>query len=229
MCPSVGDEGEGFIPKGISTCPQGDKSLTQAFSDTEIDVLKLLTSELTRDFTILNISERIGRTPRLTYAAEKKLSKRGLVTVQAKANLKLCRINLRHTQTIAFIESLRWNDFAEKASQIDLLVSDIVSKSELPFFSLVVFGSYAKGTVTKRSDLDLLLVTPDRKFESTVEIAVKSAEALSNVPVHEIITTYSEFSDMLAERKINVAKEVIQDRLVAYGAEPLYALLRRFL
>jgi predicted nucleotidyltransferase len=128
---------------------------------------------------------------------------------------------------IALIESLRWLDFTRKRSDIGLLVSDIVSRSELPYFTLAVFGSYAKGAMTKRSDLDMLLVIPERKFEDTIETAIKSARALSNIPLHDVVVTYAEFAEMMRETKINVAKEVLEARYVAYGAEAFYTLLRR--
>ena len=149
-----------------------------------------------------------------------------MITIQEKANLRLCRLSLENPQMIALIESLRWHDFTRKHPDVGLLVSDIVSKSELPYFTLAIFGSYAKGTATDKSDLDMLLVIPDRKFGDTIETAVKSARALSNVPVHDVVVTYSEFVDMLSEAKLNVAKETLEARYVAYGAEAFYTLLR---
>jgi predicted nucleotidyltransferase len=198
-----------------------------AFSDTGVEILKLLTSNLTRDFTILKIAQRTGKTNRLTYSTVKKLEKERMITIQEKANLRLCKLSLENPQMIALIESLRWVDFTRKRSDVGLLVSDIVSKSELPYFTLVVFGSYARGTMTKRSDLDMLLVIPDRKFEDTIETAVKSARALSNVSVHDVVVTYTEFAEMLRETKINVAKESLEARYIGYGAEAFYTLLRR--
>lgn len=130
---------------------------------------------------------------------------------------------------IALIESLRCHDFARRHPDVGLLVSDIVSKCELPFFTLAIFGSYAKGTMTGKSDLDLLLVMPDRMFEDSIETAIKSAKRLSNVPVHDVVVTYSEFVDMLSETKVNVAKETLEARYIAYGAEAFYTLLGRSL
>ena len=199
-----------------------------AFSDTGIEILTLLTSHLTRDFTILKIAQHTGKTNRLTYSTVKKLEKEHIITIQEKANLRLCRLSLENPQMIALIESLRWLDFTRKHSDVGLLVSDIVSKSELPYFTLAVFGSYARGAVTKRSDLDMLLVIPDRKFEDTLQTAIKSARALSNIPVHDVVVTYAEFASMLRETKINVAKESLEARYIAYGAEAFYTLLRRY-
>ena len=81
--------------------------------------------------------------------------------------------------------------------------------------------------MTGKSDLDVLLVIPDRKFGDTIETAIKSARTLSNIPVHDVVVTYSEFVDMLSEAKLNVAKETLEARYVAYGAETFYTLLRR--
>ena len=198
-----------------------------AFSDTGVEILKLLTSNLTRDFTILKIAQHTGKTNRLTYSTVKKLEKEHMITIEEKANLKLCKLSLENPQMIALIESLRWLDFTRKRSDIGLLVSDIVSRSELPYFTLAVFGSYAKGAMTKRSDLDMLLVIPERKFEDTIETAIKSARALTNITVHDVVVTYAEFAEMLRETKINVAKEVLEARYVGYGAEAFYTLLRR--
>jgi predicted nucleotidyltransferase len=198
-----------------------------AFSDTGTKILKLLTSNLTKDFTILKIAQHTGKTNRLTYSTVKKLEKEHMITIQEKANLRLCKLSLENPQMIALIESLRWIDFTRKRSDVRLLVSDIVSESELPYFTLVVFGSYAKGTMTKRSDLDMLLVIPDRKFEDTIETAIKFARALSNIAVHDVVLTYAEFVSMLKETKINVAKESLESRYIGYGAEAFYTLLRR--
>jgi predicted nucleotidyltransferase len=198
-----------------------------AFSDTGIETLKLLTSNLTKDFTILKIAQHTGKTNRLTYSTVKKLEKEHMITIQEKANLRLCKLSLENPQMIALIESLRWLDFTRRRSDIGLLISDIVSKSELPYFTLAVFGSYARGTMTKRSDLDILLVIPDKKFEDTLGTAIKSARALSNVPVHDVVVTYAEFASMLRETKINVAKELLEAKYIAYGAEAFYTLLRR--
>ena len=198
-------------------------------SNTGIEILKLLASNLTKDFTILKIAQATGKTNRLTYLTVGKLEKDRIITVQPKANLRLCRLNLKNPQIVSFIEALRWRDFERRQRSVSLLVSDIVSKSELPYFTLIIFGSYAKGTATKKSDVDLLLVTPDRMLQGKFETAIKSAMALSNIPVHDVVVTYSEFASMLGEKKINVAKEVLEARLIAYGAEAFYTILERLL
>lgn len=196
-------------------------------STTTIEILKFLTANLTKDFTILNIAKSTGKTPRLTYATVKSLIKDKIIIMNEKANLKLCRLNLKMPHIIAFIESIRWDDFAKRHLEINLLVSDIIERSDLPYLTLLAFGSYARGISTRVSDLDLLIIIPDNKFEDSVEAAVKSAKSLSKITLHHIIVSYPEFLGMLAERKTNVAKEALEARYIAYGAEPFYMMVGR--
>ena len=203
--------------------------MKRTLTPNDIEVLKFLTKNLTKDFTILKIAKGTGKTNRLVYAAVKRLIKEKIIIVEEKANLKLCRLNLEMPHIIALIESIRWHDFAQGHRDVDLLISDIIARSALPFFTLVVFGSYAKGTAIEASDLDILIIIPDRKFEASMDIAIKSATSLSTITLHPIIVSYTEFLDMLRENKINVAKEVLEARYVTYGAEPFYTMVGRTL
>jgi len=199
--------------------------MTLTLSSTAIDVLKFLTTNLTKEFTILKIAENTGKTTRLTYAVVSRLAKEKIITIEKQANLKLSRINLKMPQIISYIESIRWHEFAKKHREINLIISDIIKKSSLPYFTLSIFGSYAKNTITKTSDLDILIIIPDKKLEDSIEAAVKSAKSLSKITLHDIIITHLEFLDMLKEKKINVAKEALEARYIPYGAEPFYTMV----
>ncbi len=196
-------------------------------SKTDIAILKFLTANLTKDFTILKIAENTGKTIRLTYAAVRKLVERRIIIREEKANLKLCRLNLKLPQIISYVESIRWHDFAKKNGEVNLVVSDIIEKSSLPYFTILVFGSYARGVATKASDVDLLIIIPDKKFEDIFEVAVKSAKSLTTITLHHIIVSYQEFLAMLSEKKTNVAKEVLETRYITYGAEQFYTIVGR--
>jgi len=143
--------------------------MTSTLSATAIDILEFLTANLTKDFTILKIAKNTGKTTRLTYAMVKRLAKDKIINIEKKANLKLCRINLKMLQIISYIESIRWHEFAKRHREISLLISDIIKKSSLPYFTVLIFGSYAKDTATKSSDLDLLIIIPDKKLEDFIE------------------------------------------------------------
>jgi hypothetical protein len=67
---------------------------------------------------------------------------------------------------------------------------------------------------------------PDKKFEKEVSTAIASIERISPIGIHETILTYDDFIEMLKERERNVAKEVLENHVIFYGAEAFYKLLK---
>lgn len=114
-----------FIPQGIN--------VIRALTSNDIEVLKFLTKNLTKDFTILKIAKGVGKTNRLVYAAVKRLIKEKIIIVEEKAKLKLCRLNFEMPHIIALIESIRWHDFVQSHRDVDFLISDIIARSALLF------------------------------------------------------------------------------------------------
>ena len=105
----------------------------------------------------------------------------------------------------------------------------MLSKIASPFFTIILFGSHVKGTASERSDLDVVFVIPDRKFEKEVTSAVGSVERISPIGIHEIVLTSDEFMDLLKQKTSNVAWEAVDNRIVPYGAEALFKMLEAVL
>ncbi|MEA3342861.1 MAG: nucleotidyltransferase domain-containing protein, partial [archaeon] len=70
----------------------------------------------------------------------------------------------------------------------------------------VIFGSYAKGTATKQSDIDLYIETEDRKIK---ELA-------------ELIDTKLSVKTGLYDRKNILIKEIEKDHIIIKGVEKFY-------
>jgi hypothetical protein len=130
---------------------------------------------------------------------------------------------------LAYIEGVRASRFFEKNKDIEILINDLTSKITLPFFILALFGSYVKGKPSPRSDLDVLLIVPERSFEKEVEAAVGSVQRVSPVTIHETILSSIEFMELLKQKKTNVAWEAVDNRIVPYGAETLFKMLEEVL
>ena len=73
--------------------------------------------------------------------------------------------------------------------------------------------------------MDILFIIPDRGAEKIISNTVASVERLVPKGLHEVILTYEEFSALLKDNKPNVAKEALENHIVAYGAEPFYRIL----
>jgi predicted nucleotidyltransferase len=90
---------------------------------------------------------------------------------------------------------------------------------------MILFGSHVKGTASKRSDLDVLFVVQNKDAEKEISSAVGSVARITPIGIHDVILTSEEFAQLLRERKPNVAWEAVDDRIVPYGAEPLFKFL----
>ena len=94
---------------------------------------------------------------------------------------------------------------------------------------MIIFGSHVKGTASKRSDLDTLLIIPNKEMENDVSSAIGSITRISPMGIHDVILTNEEFTQLLREKKPNVAWEALDNRIVPYGAEPLFKVLEGIL
>lgn len=197
---------------------------------TSIEILVFLTSRIRESFTIRQISEAIGKDYKITYTMTMRLAEQHYIIVEKKRPVNYCRLNLKGNSTLlAYIEGVRASRFLEGHKDIKILVSDIESKIPLPFFTLILFGSHVKAIASSGSDLDMLIIVPERSFEKEVEAAVGSVQRVTPIGIHETVLAYSEFLELLKQKKPNVAWEAIDNRVIPYGAETLFRTLEEVL
>ena len=202
----------------------------EPLTKTSTEILAFLSSRIRESFTVRQIAGAIGKDYKITYTMTMRLAEQHYIIAVKKRPVTYCRLNLKGNSTLlAYIEGVRASRFFEKHKDIEILFNDITSKITLPFFTLILFGSYVKGKPSPRSDLDVLLIVPERSFEKEVEAAVGSVQRVSPVTIHETILYGSEFMDLLKQKKANVAWEAIDNRIVPYGAEMLFKMLEEVL
>jgi len=73
-----------------------------------------------------------------------------------------------------------------------------------------LFGSYARGTATKQSDIDLLFIVSDIKdknLRESIERESASYQYSHNVKISPLITDIGEFKKMLKAKELNVLSD----------------------
>jgi len=80
---------------------------------------------------------------------------------------------------------------------------------------VVLFGSYAKKTQTKKSDIDLLIINKDGKKS----ISFSKYELLYKIKIHAIFITKKEFKLMLRDTEENVGKQALYDHIILHNPE----------
>jgi hypothetical protein len=201
-----------------------------ALSKTSAEILVYLSSKLRQSPTIRQIAGEIGQDYHITHDMTMRLVKQKFITAEKRRHITYCRLNLKGNHALlAYIEVIRASRFLARNRDVETVIGSILEKVTSPFFIMILFGSHVKGTASKRSDLDTLLIVPNKEMESDVSAAIGSVTRISPIGIHDVILTTEEFTQLLREKKPNVAWEALDNRIVPYGAEPLFKVLEEIL
>ncbi|MBU0628235.1 MAG: nucleotidyltransferase domain-containing protein [Nanoarchaeota archaeon] len=181
----------------------------------EIKILKLLLDKKEDRFTIKKISEALGINYRIAYENVGLLEKEGLLKVTKLGNSKICEFTNKFSNKTYEAEYLRR---AELFKSKDFLV--IYNRlAELNFsFIALLFGSYAKGTANKHSDIDILSVGGDEK-------EIKAAISLLPDRIHLTWVSFEEFIHMAKSREFTAVSEAIKHNIILIGIEEYYRVM----
>jgi predicted nucleotidyltransferase len=177
-------------------------------------------------FGIRELSRKMKTDYKMVHTAVQKLSKKGILIKKRQANLDLCSLNLKGDLTQAYYgELLRANDFLKAHDELASFFNSVKEKVKTIFYSLVVFGSFAKGTETMNSDLDLLIIAQSRELGEEIERIISAETVLLKTKVHAIVLTETEFTAGLKEKKINISTEALKNHIIIAGIEAFYNAL----
>ena len=184
--------------------------------ESEIKILKLLLSNKEEKFTIKKIAESININYRIAHEKITKLEKEGLVKVTRAGNSKICEFTNKFNSKVFEAEYQRKHDLLKNKDF--LILHNRLTELKFPFIALL-FGSHAKETANKHSDIDILAIGGDEK-----EIKV----TLSLLPdkIHLTKVTYEEFIRMAKSKEFTVVSEAIKNNIILIGIEEYYRLIK---
>ncbi len=195
-----------------------------SITQTQEQILQLLLSRPDERFSIRNIARTLKKSYTLTYNNLQVLLKEGILEKQSIPPAQMIRLN-EHAPTSVFVdmERKRTTAFLEQHSWIKLYLNDVL-KNAAPFFTMLVFGSYAKGTETKSSDLDILIIAPKKEDIPALE---QAAQQYTKVKKGIVVIDANAFIEMIKNPKtLNVGNEA-KHHVILYGAEQYYQLLKQ--
>jgi len=193
---------------------------------TQEQILKLLLSKPEESLSIRQIARLLGKSYALTYNNIQKLIKQSTVRVEDVPPAQIVRVS-EHApmELLVDIERKRAEQLLEKHPWMALYLKDVLSATEQPFFIMLVFGSYAKGTETKGSDLDLLFIVPTKE---DIPASEKAGKQYTKVKKGIMVVDVQGFLEMIKNPKtLNVGNEARKYHIIIYGAEAYYELLKK--
>ncbi|MBU1129281.1 MAG: nucleotidyltransferase domain-containing protein [Nanoarchaeota archaeon] len=147
-----------------------------------------------------------------------------IISKEKIGNTNKIKLKLIPNKEIYSIEEKRTKDFLEKNKQLKLLHEDIMSIN-YPFFIVLLFGSYVKKTQTKKSDIDICIISDNK--EKTKELISKFN--LLPLPLEIQEFSFNEFESMVKTKEVNLSDEIIKKNILLYGIENYYNLISKWM
>jgi predicted nucleotidyltransferase/predicted transcriptional regulator len=194
-----------------------------SITNLEIRILWFFIENISEQFAIREIARKTNTDFKRTHATVQKLVQKNLLVKKRQANVDLCSLNLKNDLTqVYYVEMLRARDFLNKHQELKSFFNSVVEKIKTPFYSLVVFGSFAKGTETRASDLDLLVIAPLRSAGEEIVRIIDAEALLLKRKIQPLVLDEKEFVQSLSEKKVNVAIEAFKNHVIIAGVEAFY-------
>jgi predicted nucleotidyltransferase len=169
-----------------------------------------------------------------------KLAKSGIIREKKEGKQRYYALNIGNPKTRALcqlFESERREAFYKSNRRLSWALQDY-TKSIFDFLpeiqSVILFGSAARGQLTKTSDVDLLVLVPNLQQESFNEL-MKSVNRLAadtrgkyGFQLSAVTMTMKDFETASREKK-RIAEDIAREGMVLFGEERYYALLSRLI
>lgn len=145
---------------------------------------------------------------------EKKIGKSGLLTLNMDNDLTFYYIALSNNKQIPRLAGL----------SLETLKKEIAEYT--PFYSVVIFGSYAVGEQKKDSDLDVaIFIEGEAKMKQT-EASANSAKLKSALEMDVHVIPKSEMLEMLANKEENLGKQIARKHMAVYNHRIFYEIVK---
>jgi len=170
---------------------------------------------------IMNLSKR--KTKTWVFNTLKNLVNNRLLNLKTKANINIYTLNTNNPLTFTF---LTYIDSQEnlKFEHINI-ISDIISKAPINGCSIIIFGSYANKSYTKKSDLDICILIPEKELEKKIKPYINDIKLEHAIIIDDHYIQFNEFKEMLLRDEENLGKQIYLKHKIFLSPDIYYQLI----
>jgi predicted nucleotidyltransferase/predicted transcriptional regulator len=186
--------------------------------DNVIQVIMALLDDGGRKTSIKQLSDDLNINYSNVHSIVKKLQKSNLVFLEKYGGTYECKLLKKVDPLIFHAEYMRSQNLLNVNKDLKILKIKLNSL-KFPFIALI-FGSYAKGTKSKTSDIDLMIVSEngrEKEFERVVN--------LLPLDIHLVTFNFDEFLAMAKNKDYSVVSEALKLNIILLGIEDYYRVL----
>ena len=187
----------------------------------ELKILELFRKELFLKASIKGLMKRIkSNSYQRVHEAVKMLVKKNVIISEKIGNTNL--INLNFSREAILLLSFLDEKEADKIPNY-LKLFDI---KEISDFLILVTGSYASGNFNKKSDLDLVVIIPDKEDVVSIQRFVENKTMLFVPSIHLYVFRKKDFIEMIKDKNENYGREIVKNKIILKNARIFYELLK---
>ena len=196
----------------------------------QIKILKVFKEDIFKELTFKEIKQKSRqKSNNIPLIALNEFKRLNLIKSRKTANVTTYSLNLDNNLTLAYLNLINELVLFENKTIPQKIMQEIQERISkyTDFFTLLIFGGYAKGTATKKSDLDIALIVESEESKKEIHPFVETIKRRELLKIDYYIFTEKEFLEMLTNDQQNVGKEIYRESLVYYGSINYYKLIKR--
>lgn len=192
----------------------------ELFGKNELRILNLFRRNLFLKASIREIAGLIkSKSYQRVYEAIDNLRNSGILEYEKIGNTNQVYVNMSKNAFIHF------SFLDEQEDRKIPHVKDILAIKEITDYIILVTGSYAKGKANKTSDLDLVIIVPNKEDVLKIQKLVENLTLLLIPEVHLYVFKKKDFVEMLTDKKENYGKEIFRNHVLLKNARSYYELI----
>ncbi len=184
--------------------------------DNKLRILNYLGKHMGERFTMHKLSNLIGIPYASFYRTIQHMN--DVLGVEVVGKSKVISLNTKNPLVkahLAISSDEERKEFLRKQPIIYKIATELNTKDVV-----VLFGSYAKGKETEKSDIDFLIVNKD----GTRSVSFSKYELLFKRKINPIFVTHKEFRKMLQDNEENVGKQALKNHVILNNPELFWML-----
>lgn len=182
----------------------------------KVDLLIEILANKNKTYNVIQLANALNKDYKNTYQAIKEL--KDSLEITKKTNSNEIKFKPTLTPEVYKAEYIRKTELLEKPN-LKNIQTDVEKTDE--HCIVIIFGSYAKNTEKKNSDIDICIIHPEEK---KLEEAESWLSLRTNIETHTFTT--KQFKEMLNTVKHNVGHEIKNHGITIKNTETFYEVMK---
>jgi len=183
-------------------------------------ILECFYSNRNKEIYFSEILRQTKLTPNTTLKHLKNLQENKLITSIKKIGHTFYKINPKNSELFAIFSYFDYKKLNNLPFARKEAINNFLDKLKIKPLVVLIFGSTAKGTFEKESDIDILLVFNKKETENPK--LKKDIEAITGMKIQTFIMDFDYFKEQILKKEDNVVVHAIKTGFVVLGHNIFY-------